>query len=150
MGQRSTRIVFDNYFINCLEGQACNYRVVETNFMSDEAQGKLIKEAKADPDRYRMCSEPFADSDEADAAIRAFVDEIEAARVKHRIADLSYVIQDSMKTDSGEPGMFIITGHQGDSLKREAMLAYALGQCQKEREHLIAELMAGRGYKKRK
>lgn len=119
--------------------------------MADEAaQGRLIKQGKSDPGRYQVCSAPFADSDEADAAVRAFLDEVEAARVKHRIADVSYVIQDSMKTDSGEPGMFIITGHQGDSLKREAMLAYALGQCQKEREQLIAELLAGRGYKKRK
>lgn len=118
--------------------------------MSEEREGRLIKEGKADPERYQVCSEAFADSDAADAAIRAFLDELEAARVKHRIADVSYIIQDSMKTDSGEPGMFIITGHQGDSLKREAMLAYALGQCQKEREQLIAELLAGRGYKKRK
>lgn len=119
--------------------------------MADEkAQGRLLRESKADPDRYRMCSEPFADSDEADRAVRAFCDELEAARVKHRIADVSYIIQDSMQTESGEPGMFIITGHQGDSMKREAMLAYALGQCQKERETLIAELLAGRGYKKRK
>lgn len=115
----------------------------------NEAQGRLLREGKADPDRYQMCSEPFADSDAADVAVRAFLDELEAARVKHRIADVSYVIQDSMKTDSGEAGIFIITGHQGDSAKREAMLAYALGQCQKEREQLIAELLAGRGYKKR-
>lgn len=118
--------------------------------MSAEAQGRLLKEGKADPDRYRMCSEPFVDSDAADAAVRAFLDEVEASRVKHRIADVSYVIQDSMVTENDAPGMFIITGHQGDSLKREAMLAYALGQCQKERETLIAELLAGRGYKKRR
>lgn len=116
----------------------------------EEPQGRLIKEGKDDPDRYRMCSAPFANTDEADAAVKAFLDDLEAARVKHRIADVAYVIQDSMKTDNGEPSMFIITGHQGDSLKREAMLAYALGQCQKERETLIGELLAGRGYKKRR
>lgn len=114
-----------------------------------EAQ-KVIKEGKSDPDRYRMCSEPFADSEAADEAIRAFLDDVEASRVKHRIADVSYIIQDSLVTENDAPGMFIITGHQGDSLKREAMLAYALGQCQKERETLIQELLAGRGYKKRK
>lgn len=113
-------------------------------------QGRLLREGKADPDRYRMCSEPFANSEAADAAVRAFLDEVEAARVKHRVADVTYIIQDSLKSEDGEPGMFIITGHQGDSLKQEAMLAYALGRCQKERETLISELLAGRGYKKRK
>lgn len=114
-----------------------------------EEQGTLLREGKSDPDRYRMCSEPFPDSDTANEIVKAFLDDIETARVKHKIADFSYVIQDSMKTDSGKTGMFMIAGHQGDVMRQEAMLAYALGQCQKERDHLIAELLAGRGYKKR-
>jgi hypothetical protein len=116
--------------------------------VSTEEQGRLIKEGKVDPDRYLRCSEPFADTDEADKAVRAFLDEIEAARVHHRIADVTYVIQDSYRAEDS-PAMFIITGHQGDSLKREAMLAYALGQCQKEREELIGKLLAGKGYRAR-
>lgn len=89
----------------------------------------------ANPKRYRELSEPFASSEEADAAIKAFMDDVEQSRVKHKVRDVYLVIGGSAMYESGE-GEFITRGLFGDEGKAEMMAAWALGHesaCRQER-----------------
>ena len=98
---------------------------------------------KSDPERYAKCSQPFADAAEARAAVDAFLADISMLREKHLISDVEVIIKDS--TGKGEDtGAFMWSAHFGNSLEREAMLAYAYGSAQKDRETLIARLLAGK------
>lgn len=97
---------------------------------------------KSDPKRYAKCSEPFADTDTANAALEAFFDAVGRAREEHLIADVEVIVKDS--TGEGEAtGAFMSSAHFGSQLERESMLAYAFGQAQKDRQRLISLLLAG-------
>lgn len=104
---------------------------------------------KSDPKRYAKCSEPFADSDAANAAIEAFLADVSASRERHSVADVEVLVKDSY-LDGDEVSAFMSTAHFGSQLEREAMLAYGLGQCQKAREQLIGSLLSGKGSRARK
>src|SRR5688572_26839783 len=104
---------------------------------------------KSDPKRYAKCSEPFADKEAAHAAMEAFYDGVSELRAKLLIADVEVVVKDAYG-DGEDVGAFMSSAHFGSQLEREAMLAYALGQCQQERQALIASLMSGKGGKPRK
>ena len=50
---------------------------------------------------YRRLNVPFLDAAEANAAIEAFRDDVEALRAKHRIPDLYVILSVTYKADDG-------------------------------------------------
>lgn len=104
---------------------------------------KVLKEGKTDEARYRKCAEPFATQDEAEAALKAFLDGVEALREECRIASVAVVVKDS----SEDTGTFMIDGFWGNSIEQETILAWAFGKAQAERQQRIMELIGAKGLK---
>jgi hypothetical protein len=93
----------------------------------------------ANPQLYRELSVPFANTDLASDAIKAFIADVKAAREKHRIADVISVIYVNALSDTGDEGILKATSSFGDPLKKPIMLARALGEEQAALERAIAE-----------
>lgn len=110
---------------------------------------ELLREGKDDPKRYLKCAEPFAAKDIATEALKAFMEEVEASREKHLIANVAIIVKDSI--DYGDDvGSFLVRGFFGNSLEEEGMIAYALGNAQSERQERIYKMIAGDSIKKLK
>ncbi len=93
-----------------------------------------------DPKLYREMSEPFKTPDEANAAIKAFFDDLGDIRKKHGLRDVLCVIQGScIYPDQGE-GEFITTAMHGSEDEAEPMAAYALGLHEAERRERINKI----------
>lgn len=95
-------------------------------------------EYTSNPERYARCAMPFANAEEANAATKAFLEAVSAAREEYLIANVSVVIKDSMTE-----GVFMNRSHYGDVMEAETMLAYGLGQANRDRRRVIQRLMAG-------
>lgn len=112
-------------------------------------QPELLREGKHDPKRYLKCAQPFPSKDAGNAALTAFMEEVEAAREKHLIANVSIVIKDSCDYGN-DVGEFMVRGHFGNSLEEESMLAYAYGQASAGRQERIFKALGGGGIKQLK
>ena len=97
-----------------------------------------------DPANYRELSAPFTSIGVANAALKAFFDDVRAARQKHRIADVLTVVSVNVAYDSGE-GTAMSHSTNGDVLKAQALAAYAYGVEQSESRERMARLVAGKG-----
>jgi hypothetical protein len=98
--------------------------------MSEELKGK------SDPNQYKKCSIPFATAEEANAAVQAFWDDVYELRCKHNLANVSFVIGDSI-ADSGE---FFVCNHIGNSVMYEGMAALMFGQASANRQAAVREM----------
>ncbi len=107
---------------------------------------KPLKEGGPNEPRYFKCAAPFPTRDEAEKAIVAFLDEVEALREKHQIADVAVVIKDAAE----DAGSFMIDGFWGNALEQETILAWAFGKAQVERQDRIAEFIAANSLKARR
>lgn len=96
----------------------------------------------ADPKLYRQMEVPFSSQEEASKASQAFANELKELRQKHRMRDVAYTAMFAYESNEGEADA-IVSGHFGNSLNAEAMLAYALGAVQSERQAHIGELLRG-------
>ncbi len=98
-----------------------------------------------DPSNYLALCAPFANADEANAALTAFYEDVRAARNKHRIADVLVVTSTNVNyKDAPGFGVAICFSHNGDSMKAEGMAAYAYGQSQAEHREAMNLLLAGK------
>lgn len=102
---------------------------------------KTIKDSA----NYRKLSEPMATSQEADAALEAFWEELYELRNKHRITDVSIVFRVNYLADDGQEASVTSTAHYGDVNNHEAMMAFGLGQAAAERQERVGKMieMAG-------
>lgn len=99
------------------------------------------------PKLYRELSEPYASAQEAQAKADELFKRAGEIRKELKIPNLYLVIG---ATWMGEPGTEyegkelagVIPGGFGDSFQHEAMLAYALGIVQAERQSMIGDLLA--------
>lgn len=82
---------------------------------------------KHDPANYRAMCEPFASQEVADAAVTEFFNDLEVLRKKHRIKDVTVVVETSARLDNDEEGYFTASLHLGDQLNKLRMLAVAYG-----------------------
>lgn len=96
----------------------------------------------ADPKLYRKLEIPFSSQEEASKAIQAFTEGLKELRKKHRVRDFAYSAMLAYESNDGESDV-IVSGHLGNSLNAEAMLAYALGAVQSERQAHIGGLLRG-------
>ena len=99
------------------------------------------------PELYRELSKPYASMQEANAKAQEFYRRVGELRKELQISNLYCAIG---VTWMGEPGTEyegqeiagMIPGGFGDSFQHEALLAYALGIVQAERQELIGSLLA--------
>jgi hypothetical protein len=96
-----------------------------------------------DPENYRKNSVPFDGPDAANDAVKAFYTEVEAARNRHRIADVAVAIALNVKYENGE-GIAMTHAAFGDCFKTESLLAYALGVEQADGRQRLATLLKGK------
>jgi hypothetical protein len=96
-----------------------------------------------DPENYRKLSAPFDGPDEANAAVKAFFEEIESARKRHKITDVAVAIAINVRYENGE-GIAMTHAAFGDCFKTESLLAYALGVEQAEGRQRLATLLKGK------
>ncbi|MFA5376832.1 MAG: hypothetical protein WC455_13870 [Dehalococcoidia bacterium] len=94
-----------------------------------------------DPEKYRRLSEAHT-ADETNATIGAFFADLGALREKHGFPDAIAIIGTNVQYEKGI-GRAMTWVQYGDSNNAESMLAYGLGQAQKERRELVNRLMAG-------
>lgn len=91
------------------------------------------------PGLYRKMSEPFSGADEANAAVKAFFDDVEAAREKHRIADVVVGVNIKVIYNDGEEGIGGSMMNLGDIMQAQLIAAMLLGQYQAECRQMIAK-----------
>lgn len=101
----------------------------------------------ADPKLYRQLNVPFDTDNLANDALTGFYEDVMAARIKHKIADVVVISQVSIAIDDDE-SVAISAWSCGDVLKREAMCAWAYAKYSHEREQMI--LRAGKQGKNQK
>lgn len=96
---------------------------------------------KDDPKHYREISVPFASSEDANVALHAFFSEVEAARNKHRIADVVVLCEVSHELDGHEVRGSASSSY-GDSSRVVEIVARAYGSESARHEDRMALLMA--------
>jgi len=94
-----------------------------------------------DPKLYRELSEPKASADELNNEVQLFFDGVKALREKHKIRDAYLCIRSPYLTPNGEEVDGFCRLGMGDEFQGEALLAFALGQVQGERQEYIGSLM---------
>lgn len=98
----------------------------------------------SNPKLYREMSEPKPDRETMSVDLEAFYADVRAARVKHKIADVSMVIAMNGMLD-GKEGRMLVHTHLGNMWEAESMLAQGLGTVRAEREAIISTAMSSNG-----
>ena len=106
--------------------------------MSDENKPTQINDAAL----YRELSQPFQSRAAAQDENVAFFAAVRELRAKHHIRDTVIVVSGSYLTDGGDEAEFIVDANNGDEMKVESLLAYALGRAQAERQDYIGKMLS--------
>lgn len=104
--------------------------------MSETESGRVN-----DPGLYRTLSEPFEDAASCNAGIQAFFDEIDALRVKHRIADICVIVEVAVMAD-GQETKGTARLNLGSSANVLPMIARVYGEERQRHEDNLAHLIA--------
>lgn len=99
-------------------------------------------ETISDPENYRKMSEPFESADEANTALKQFMDVVRELRQKYRIAEVLTVVSVNVKYKDGE-GKAISFGFNGNYMEAESMAAYAYGDLAANRRAYMNKLAKG-------
>lgn len=105
---------------------------------------KTIDDGFNDHETLRKVSVPFASCEEAEAAWKAFFEEVYAARVKHKITDVLLVGSFNAMMDGEEGGLFAMSS-MGSVERTASLSAWAFAQCQKTHEERLAKLVRSGG-----
>lgn len=97
----------------------------------------MARKSHSNPKLFRELSQPIENADAADAALKAFYEELSALREKHRIRDVYVILAGSYFSSDGEEHEFLTSGCYGDSMKSYGMVAWAFGREQAEYDELI-------------
>ena len=93
------------------------------------------------PALYRRLSEPFPSIEAANSALVAFFADVEAARERHRIADVTVLCEVSHVLE-GEEVRASASGMMGDSARVLPMIAREFGAAQQRHKEQIALVVA--------
>lgn len=96
---------------------------------------------KNDPKHYREISAPFDTVDAGNTALSAFFRDVEAARNKHRIPDVTVLCEVSHMLD-GEEVRGGASSSFGDSARVLTMLAREFGAEQQRHEEKLSLILA--------
>ncbi len=99
-----------------------------------------MSEFKSDPEKYQLCSTPFATLADAQAAGDAFFKELGELREKYKIGNVAVVV----KTEVVEVGPGLANCFWGEWVHEETMLAWAMGKANHERAVYLAKLIGGK------
>lgn len=102
----------------------------------------MPEEATHDPENYRAMCVPHESQAAAEAALAAFLTELGELRKKHRIRDLTTVLEVSALSANGREGHYLVSHHHGDILRMVEISARAFARAQKDHEQTIAEILA--------
>lgn len=97
-----------------------------------------------DPERWLRCQEPHESQEASDAALDAFLDDVSAAREKHRIAEVVILTGTIFPGEDGNPQLFAGMSRFGSDEKMAEMIAYAYGQIVAPKLKKLQELSEGR------
>lgn len=107
--------------------------------MPDETKAEKSQGTVAHaPSTYAELSKPFDSLDALNDGYVAFQQELRELRAKHRIRDLTVIMEGSFLQD-GEPAEARVCTHHGSSLRKLPALAYAYGEAKAEQEQMLAE-----------
>lgn len=90
------------------------------------------------PRLYEKLSEPFESLDAMNEAWLAFQTELRELRAKHRVRDVTIIMEGSFLQD-GEVGEARVCTHNGNSLRKLPALAFAYGEAKAEQDAMLAE-----------
>lgn len=90
------------------------------------------------PVTYAELSKPFESLDAMQEAWWAFQTELRELRAKHRVRDLTVILEGSFLQD-GELAEARVCAHNGSSLRKLPTLAFAYGEAKAEQEQMLAE-----------
>lgn len=96
----------------------------------------MTTEQFSDVEMYAEMVNPFKSAEHANSALTAFFDEVYELRCKHKLANVSVIVKDSISDDGSE---FMCNAHFGNELEREAMAAWHLGRSYGERPRSSAK-----------
>jgi hypothetical protein len=88
----------------------------------------------------RKIREPFASANDGNAAMEAFLDDVAAARDKHRISEV-YLALSFPYVAEGEETRGIAVWGCGDEMRHEQMAAYAFGTAQADRRVSVNKMI---------
>lgn len=100
-----------------------------------------MTDRRNDPKQYRELSQPFDSSEIANEALKRFFDDVEAARTKHKIADVTVIVEVRHMID-GEEVRGSASSHFGDSRNRLPMIAREYGAERQRHEDEMGLLIA--------
>jgi len=109
--------------------------------MRKKSDQKSLEGVTNDPATYEAMRVPHESAESVQDALRAFMADVKAARIKHRITDVSLVLQPRYLRDE-EPTACVLVMHLGEGLQCLPMLAQAYGE---ERRRVLAKLDAAAG-----
>lgn len=104
-------------------------------------QEQLEALTETNPRRYREMCIPHENPDAAHAAVVAFLKDVRAARLAHRIADVT-VLASARAIVGEEETEWLTQLHLGDQLKAPFLLAQAYGTAQERITQSLAETSA--------
>lgn len=105
---------------------------------------KIDKKTNVCLTTYRKMCEPHADDNALNAAMEAFHADVCAAREKHRIVNVS-VVMEAIALNDGEEQWARSSAHIGDPGRCASMLAWAFADAQHRSLDGIRKLMSGGG-----
>lgn len=104
-----------------------------------------MSEIENNPGRYRELCEPFRDSDEANASLNAFFEDVKASRVRHGLPDIFVAVEVRVIHANPEIGetRAIANLYMGDAMGNKLpMLARLYGEARAEHESQMGALIA--------
>lgn len=99
-----------------------------------------LVEGTKNPTRYREMSVPHESDDALQDAMKAFHADVEAARVKYRIADVVVITMARWVDEEGEETEGVSQFSFGDSLRVLPMIAHCYGREKANHDALMARL----------
>lgn len=87
---------------------------------------------------FQKASIPFETADDANHAAQEFWNEVYELRIKYKIANVSFIIEDQVAGS----GVFLATGHIGEASKEETMAAWHFGQASATRQEMVREMVS--------
>jgi hypothetical protein len=89
--------------------------------------------------KYREMCKPHADMDTANKALNAFMEAVQEARERFLIPNVVVSVATFYEANGDELEAATF-GQWGDQLRHESMIAWTLGQIQRDRQNMIAGL----------
>lgn len=103
-----------------------------------------MEQLRRDEAKYRRLSEPKESPEKANEDINAFLKELKELREKHGLPDVLCVISVNVNYEGKGEGRAMTWANFGDSMRVEALAAYAYGQAGEQQREFMNLLLKGK------